>query len=63
MKDQLMAKMKNWESEVLGRKCDILQPVIIGVSWWSPDSEELGPLDRKLQDFQVISMTEKMLHI
>jgi len=53
MKDQLMAKMKNWEVEVLGRKCDVLQPVVIGISWWSPDTELDDSLDRKLQDFQV----------
>jgi len=53
MKDQLLAKMKNWETEVVGRKCDILQPVVIGVSWWSQD-RELDLFDRKLQEFQVI---------
>jgi len=53
MKDRLLAKMRNFEAEVLGRKCDILQPVVIGVSWWSPDTE-LDPLNKKLQDFQVI---------
>jgi len=53
MKDRLLAKMKNFEAEVLGRKCDVLQPVVIGVSWWSPDAQ-LDPIDRKLQDFHVI---------
>jgi len=57
IKDQLMAKMKNWEVEVLERKCDILQPVVIGISWWSPCTE-LDPLERKLQDFQVIFVSE-----
>lgn len=60
MKDQLLAKMKNWEAEVLGRKCDVLHPVVIGVSWWSPDAE-LDLLERKLQDFQVILVTERLL--
>lgn len=53
MKDQLLAKMRNFEAEVLSRKCDILQPVAIGVSWWSADTE-LDLPDKKLQDFQVI---------
>jgi len=60
MKAQLLAKMKNWEAEVLERKCDILQPVIVGVSWWSPDTE-LDQLNKKLQDFQVILIIE-ILH-
>jgi len=54
MKDQLLAKMKNFEAEVLGRKCDILQPIVIGISWWNPNTE-LNLPDRKLQDFQVNS--------
>ena len=62
MKDQLLAKMKNWEAEVLGRKCDILQPIVIGVNWWSPDAE-LDPLNRKLNDFQVIFAAKQQLFV
>ena len=57
MKAQLLAKMKNWEAEVLGRKCDVLQPVVIGVTWWSSDTE-LDPLSNKLQEFQVVLGTK-----
>ena len=57
MKAQLLAKMKHWEAEVLERKCHVLQPVVIGVTWCSPDTE-LDPLNNKLQDFQVILVTE-----
>jgi len=57
MKAQLLAKMKHWEAEVLERKCHVLRPVVIGVTWWSPDTE-LDPLNNKLQDFQVILVTE-----
>jgi len=53
MKDQLLAKMKKWETEVMGRRCDVLQPIVIGVTWWDADTE-LDPLNKKLQDFQVI---------
>jgi len=60
MKDQLLAKMKNWEAEMLGRKCDVLQPVVIGISWWSPGAVP-DPLERKLQEFQVI-FTTKLCH-
>lgn len=59
MKAQLLAKMKTWEAEVLGRKCDVLQPVVIGVTWWSPDTEP-DPPNNKLQDFQVILVIEML---
>jgi hypothetical protein len=53
LKARQLAKARNWEAELRCKKSEILQPVVIGVCWWTTDSLTSDPLYSKLREFQV----------
>ncbi len=48
-----LAKARNWEAEMHSKKLEVLQPIIIGICWWTPDVTAPDPIYNKLKEFKV----------
>lgn len=53
MKAIQLAKARNWDTEMHCKKLEILQPVVIGICWWTPDITAPDPVYNKLREFKV----------